>query len=135
MKRGAARGGDRAGSAPLTNRLECQAQQDLGPHAWSSLLGHFSTWAWLLPNFSAATRRPRHNAHQAARRLHVRMLALLSLASIVFSLAQFIRSSCAEPPATKSEVTEAVRQELQRIDDAAAAASSKPYIDNSEGER
>ena len=51
------------------------------------------------------------------------MLALLSVASIVFSLAQFIRSSCAEPPATKSEVTEAVRQELQRIDDAAADAS------------
>ena len=62
------------------------------------------------------------------------MLALLSVASIVFSLAQFIRSSCAEPPATKSEVTEAVRQELQRIDDAAALASSKQQADNGVGE-
>jgi hypothetical protein len=51
------------------------------------------------------------------------MLALLSVVSIVFSLAQFIRSSCAEPPATKSNVIEAVRQELQRIDDAAADTS------------
>ena len=61
-------------------------------------------------------------------------MELLSIASIVFSLAQFIRSSCAEPPATKSEVTEAVRQELQRIDDEAALASSKQQADNVVGE-
>ena len=49
------------------------------------------------------------------------MLALLSVVSLVFSLAQFLRSSCAEPPATKSAVVDAVRQELQRCDEEAAA--------------
>ena len=53
------------------------------------------------------------------------MLALLSIASIVFSLAQFIRSSCAEPPATKPDVVEAVRQELQRIDEASVAETQQ----------
>ena len=52
------------------------------------------------------------------------MLALLSCAGLAFSLAQFLRSSCSEPPATKSAVIEAVRQELQRCDEEAAAAKA-----------
>lgn len=56
------------------------------------------------------------------------MLALLSLVGFVFSLAQFVRSSCAEPPATKTTVIEAMRQELQRCEEEAAAATTASSI-------
>jgi hypothetical protein len=56
------------------------------------------------------------------------MLALLSLVGLVFSLTQFVRSSCAEPPATKATVIEAMRQELQRCEEEAAAATTASSI-------
>ena len=55
------------------------------------------------------------------------MLAILSLVGIVFSLAQFVRSSC-DPPATKNAVVEAVRQELQRCQEEAAAATAASSV-------
>lgn len=50
---------------------------------------------------------------------------LVTIIGLVFSLVQFVRSTCAEPPATKTTVIEAVRQELQRSDSACAMAATQ----------